>query len=261
MQGAVTHIWMSPDTGKKSRYGPRTLGGIAGIVVLAMLLVCGGTALGLSMGWPMELFSLALCLGCTALAVLLATGLGRRSTGDATVFFLMEGDRLFAMDARRLVYRGRDILSHAAATMEVQRFLRNLAESPYLPAGADEILKVEHIRENRSHYALVCRVRHPNRKVIRRTYFLVKGMEDQETLLRHLERREHCDSAWELTENRKPFYILLSALACCGFAALCVLSHPAVAQLPQSIYFPCLGAAFAALCVLVYLAIRQRRGE
>ena len=158
MQGAVTHIWMSPDTGKKSRYGPRTLGGIAGIVALAMLLVCGGTALGLSMGWPMELVSLALCLGCTALAVLLAVGLGRRSTGDATVFFLMEGDRLFAMDARRLVYHGRDILSHAAATMEVQRFLRNLAESPYLPAGADEILKVEHIRESRSHYALVCRV-------------------------------------------------------------------------------------------------------
>ena len=261
MQGKILKIWLSPDSAKKSRYGWRTLGGILGIAALAVLLICVGAVWLTASGVPVELLSLALCLGVSALTVSLALGLGRRSVRDATVFFWMEGDRLFAMDARRLVYHGRDILSHAAATMEVQRFLRNLAESPYLPAGADEILKVEHIRESRSHYALVCRVRHPNRKVIRRTYFLVKGMEDQETLLRHLERREHCDSAWELTENRKPFYILLSALACCGFAALCVLSHPAVAQLPQSIYFPCLGAAFAALGVLVYLAIRQRRGE
>ena len=55
--------------------------------------------------------------------------------------------------------------------------------------------------------------------------------------------------------------ILISALVCVSFGALCVLSHPAVAQLPQGLYFPCLGAAFAALCVLVYLVVRQRRGE
>ena len=261
MQGAVTHIWMSPDTGKKSRYGPRTLGGIAGIAALAMLLVCGGTALGLSMGWPMELVSPALCLGCTALAVLLAVGLGRRSTGDATVFFLMEGDRLFAMDARRLVYHGRGILSQTAAVMEVQQFLRSVAQEPYLPAGADEILKVERIRENRSHYALNCQVRHPNQRVIRRTYFLVKGMENQEGLLRQLERREQWENAWEPAENRMPFYSLLSFLACGGFAVLCVLSHPAVAYLPQRIYFPCLGAAAVALCCTVWLVLRQRRGE
>ena len=39
MRGAITHIWMSPDTRKKSRYGLRTLGGIAGIAALAILCV------------------------------------------------------------------------------------------------------------------------------------------------------------------------------------------------------------------------------
>ena len=37
MRGSIAHIWMSPDTGRRSRYGARTLGGIAGIVVLAVL--------------------------------------------------------------------------------------------------------------------------------------------------------------------------------------------------------------------------------
>ena len=261
MQGEITHIWMSRDTGNKSRYGLRTLGGIAGIVILALLLACGGSVLGIVMGWPAEVYALALCLAVTLLAVCLAAGVGRRSVRDATVFFLMEGDRLFVMDARRLVYQGRDILSHAAAMAEVQQFLRNIARAPYLPAGADEILKVERIREQRTHYALVCQVRHPNRRVIRRTYFLVKGMEDQDLLLFQLERREGWDNGMEPVENRRPFYILISALACGGFAVLCILSHPAVARLPQGIYFPCLGAAFAALCCTVWFVIRQRRGE
>lgn len=261
MQGAITHIWLSQDTREKSRYGLRTLGGIAGIVVLALVLVFCGTVLGIQMGWPVAWLSLFLCLSVTGLAVFLAVRLGRCSTRDATVFFLMEGDRLFAMDARRLVYHGRGILSQTAAVMEVQKFLRSVAQEPYLPAGADEILKVERIRENRSHYALNCQVRHPNQRVIRRTYFLVKGMENQEGLLRQLERRERWENDWEPAENRMPFYSLLSFLACGGFAVLCVLSHPAVAYLPQRIYFPCLGAAAVALCCTVWLVLRQRRGE
>ena len=226
-----------------------------------MLLACGGAVWLTASGAPVELLSLGLCLGISALTVFLALRLGRRSVQDATAFFWMEGDRLFAVDARRLVHHGRNVLDHAAAMGEVQQFLRKIAKDPYLPAGADEILKVERLREEPSHYVLVCRVRHPDRQVIRRTYFLGKGMEDQELLLHQLERREHVENAWEPAEDRTPFFILLSALVCVSFGALCVLSHPAVAQLPQGLYFPCLGAAFAALCVLVYLVVRQRRGE
>lgn len=256
----LKQIWMSPETKQKSRYGLRTLGGILGIAVLVLVLVCGGTVLGFAMGWPAEVFSVILCVGITALGVLLAIRLGRRAVGDATVFFLTEEDRLFAMDARRLSYHGGNVISYAEGTLETQSFLRALAKSPGIPAGADEILRVEQMKENSSDYALVCRVRHPNRRVIRRTYFLVKGMEDQELLLRQLERRKQ-GAGVEGTENRKPFYILLSGLICCGFGVLCVLSHPAVDQLPQSIYFPCLGAAFAALCCTVWFGIRQYRGE
>ena len=261
MQGKILNIWLSPDTANKSRYGWRTLGGILGIAALALLLTCGGAVWLISRGGPVIQLSLVLCLGVSALTVFLALRLGRRSVRDATVFYWMEGDRLFAMDARSLVYHGRDILSHAAATMEVQQFLQKLAENPYLPAGADEIRKVEKIREHRSHYALVCQVRHPGQRTVRRTYFLVKGLEDQELLLHQLERRKSWEKDLDAAENRNPFFILLSALACGGFVLLCVLSHPAVARLPQDIYFPCLGLAFAALCVLVYFAIRQSRGE
>ena len=37
----LKQIWMSPETKQKSRYGLRTLGGILGIAVLVLVLVCG----------------------------------------------------------------------------------------------------------------------------------------------------------------------------------------------------------------------------
>ena len=261
MRGTVVHIWMSPDSLKKSRYGLHTLGGIVGIVVLVQLMILGGTALIFSMDWPKESALVLLCLGTVVLALFLAAQLGRRSVQNATVFFLTEEDQLFAVDVRRLIYTGRSPLDLAVSAFQTEQFLRKLASAPCIPAGADEIRSVEQIRENGSHYALVCRVRRPNQQIIRRTYFLVKGMEDQESLLRQLERREHWDSALEPGENRNSRGLLICALVCAGFAVLCVLSHPAVAQLPQYLYFPCLGAAFAALCGAVWFAVRQRRGE
>lgn len=261
MQGNVVKVWMSPETGSKSRYGLRMFGGILGIMGLVLLLIGGGTVLMMSRGWPREPVSVAMCFGGTALAVWLAVRLGRRSAQDAMIFFQMEGDRLFVVDARRLVDHGRTILDYAGAAAEVQQFLRRLAKQPYLPAGADEIRNVESLKENRNSYALICRIRHPNGRMVRRTYCLIKGYEDEELLLRQLERRKSWENALEPAEHRRPFYILLSALFCGGFVVLCVLSHPAVAKLSQNLYFPCLGAAFLSLGCLVYFAIRQHRGE
>lgn len=258
----IKQVWMSQDTRKKSRYGLRTLGGVLGIAALVMLAAGGGTVLALSKGWFGKEVSLLLCLGAAALGIVLAAGLGRRAVRDTTVFFLAEGDRLFALDARRLVDQGRDLLSHAAAVWQTQQVLRRLVQNPRLPAGGEEIVQVHQIQEKGDHYVLHCRVYTARRRVLRRTYFLFRGMADQDALLSQLERRRKWTlHALEPAENRNPFRILLSALACCALSALCLLSHPEVGRLPQGIYFPCLGAAFAAGCCLVWFAVRQHRGE
>lgn len=257
----VVKIWSSPEAGKRSHYAWYVLGGITGVVLLAMLLICGGVTLMFYNNWPRELFLLLLCIGVTALAVYLAACLGRRTVQEATVFFLTEGDQLFAMDARRLVHHGHSMLDFAIGTVQTQQFLRQIGSCEYPPAGADLVVKVERIRANRSHYAVVCRIQHPDRHIVWRTYFLMKGMEGEELLLRQLERRRSWDSALGASEDRSPLYILVSALVCAGLTALCVLSHPVIAKLPQVIYFPCLGATFIVFCCAIYLVIRYRREE
>ncbi len=253
--------WIWPQSGKKIRYGLRTGGGIAGIVALMVVLVCGGSFVGLYLDLPKEIFSLALVCGATALATALALHLGRQNLRAATIFFLTEDDRLFVLDARTLCDHEHGILGYAAATRETQKFLRKMEKNPFVPAGADEILKVENIKENRTHYTIRCQVRHPNRQVSMRTCFLMQGTADQELLLQQLERREMWENKLEPTDNRNPIGILISTLALVVLVALCVLSHPAQAILPQPIYFPCLGASVIALFFVVYFILRQRRGE
>lgn len=60
-------VWMSPDTKKKSKYGYRAVGGILGIVLLMVLLLCGGTLLSLSLGINKKAFSLILLTAVSAL--------------------------------------------------------------------------------------------------------------------------------------------------------------------------------------------------
>lgn len=246
----VKRIWMSAQSARKSRYGLYMAGGVAGITALVLLLVAGGMALVLRLGLPRETALLALCLGVTALAVWLAVALGRRGVRDAFVFFLTEGDRLFVLDARMLARPGRGLTGFAAGALQTQALLRQIADDGRLPAAAGEILRVERIRENRTH-----------RAVVRRTCFLFDGIPDADLLLRELERRESWENSLEPPQDKDLLRLLLSALACAGFAAVCALSHPAVGRLPSGVYFPCLGAAFAAFCAAVYFAVRRHRGE
>ncbi len=174
----VKKVWMSPDTGKKSHYALGHLGGIVGILALAMLLVCGGTVLSFSLGGSRELFLLVLCLGVVFLVLGLAACVGRNATKNTTVFFLTDSDQLFVMDARRFAYHGRNLLDYISGTVQTQQFLRQMAQRPFVPVGADEVLKVEKVKENRSHYAIVCQARRPGRRTVKRTFFLVKGLED-----------------------------------------------------------------------------------
>ena len=147
------------------------------------------------------------------------------------------------------------------AGQPLPRRLRQIADDGRLPAAAGEILRVERIRENRTHRAVVCRVRRPGGAVVRRTCFLFDGIPDADLLLRELERRESWENSLEPPQDKDLLRLLLSALACAGFAAVCALSHPAVGRLPSGVYFPCLGAAFAAFCAAVTFAVRRHRGE
>ncbi len=59
---------------------------------------------------------------------------------------------------------------------------------------------------------------------------------------------------------RLPIYAVLCAVALALCIVLCLL-HPALALLPQAIYFPALALALALLYALVWLLMKWRRGE
>lgn len=257
-------VWMSPETEKKSHYGYRTVGGILGIVLLTTVLLVCGALLPLSLGMPQKWFkwfSTILGVSVTSLEIVLAARLGRRGMQDAVIFFLTENDRLWIMDARGMSYHGRGFLGFSLGAIETQEFLRMQGEEPFLPEEADEILEVLNIKENHSHYALRCQSRYPNNRVVLHTYFLVKGIKDEEMLLKELERRRNRKNTLQPSENRKPLYILLSGLALAACVTLCVLSHSAVGIISGGFYYPCFGASYVSLFFLLYFIVRQRRGE
>lgn len=239
----IKQVWMSPDTRDRRPYGLRLLGGMLGIAGLIVLIILGGTAIFFYLGLPQKMGALALVLGATALGTVLALGLGRRAVQDATMFFLTGDDRLFAMDARALSDHGHDVLGYAKGAMETQKFLQCLAEQPYIPAGADEILLAKEVRTYRRCHVLRCLVRHPNRQVVPKTYILPKGYAQEKALLCQLEGRRDPDPGPEPDLAPQTFLLLLSSLSLVALIGLCVLSHPAVARLPQAIYFPCLALA------------------
>ena len=257
----IQKMWVSADTARKSSYGLRMVGGVLAVAVLAAALAAGGVFLGFRLELPMEAVSLVLVLGVTALVLALALALGRGSVRDATVFYLSSDNRLFALDVRTLARYYHGAAGFAAAAMRTQKLLRELSRSGRIPAGAEEIVKVERLEEKARHHLVRCLVRRPGGESARRTLFLWEGVQERDTLLLELQRRQGWTGGPEVPENRTPFRLVCSGLALAALAALCVLSHPAVGQLPGTLYFPCLGAAFAALICLVYFLVRQSRGE
>mgnify|MGYP000057879589 CR=1 FL=1 len=194
-----------------------------------------------------------LVLFATALSIALAVRMGYRGMQDATIFFLTENDRLWVMDARGLSSHG-DGISGIRYQLHGNPgvFTQDRGNSLFSQKGADEILKVLSIKENRSHYAFRCQACHSDRHVVRRTYFLVKGIQDEQMLLQELERRKTWENVLEPAENRNPLYILLSGAAFIFCVILCILSHPSVARMSGEIYFPCMGAS---MVTFVFLAL------
>ena len=87
------------------------------------------------------------------------------------------------------------------------------------------------------------------------------GYEQEQELLWALERQRYRENAWEVKEDKKPFWIFGNSLLLAAAVMVCVLSHPAVGVLALNVYFPCLGIAFLLLTVLIYLIVKRHRGE
>lgn len=88
-----------------------------------------------------------------------------------------------------------------------------------------------------------------------------KGYEQEQELLWALEQQRYQENAWEVKEDKKPFWIFGNSLLLAAAVMVCVLSHPAVGVLALNVYFPCLGIAFLLLTVLIYLIIKRHRGN
>lgn len=257
----IQKIWPPRAAGKKGFYAGRTLGGILGIVALMVILIFGGVFLPSFAGLPREVFSLALCLGVTALGVGLSLRLGRRTVCDGTAFILTTEGRLYGLAVSDFAWFGGGVLSYASGVLETQRLLQKMAQRPFLPAGAEEILAVDKIRQARREYVIRCKVCRSGGKPTGKTFFLSTDLEDVDQLLFELERRQSGENMLEYTQSPNTLGILVSGVILAGFSALCVLSHPAQGKLPQEIYYPCLLAAFVAFCALVAFLIRRSRGE
>lgn len=257
----IKQVWMSPDTRDRRPYGLRLLGGMLGIAGLIVLIILGGTAISFYLGLPQKMGALALVLGATALGTVLALGLGRRAVQDATMFFLTGDDRAFRHGCPGPVGSWPRCAGLCQGRHGNAKFLQCLAEQPYIPAGADEILLAKEVRTYRRCHVLRCLVRHPNRQVVPKTYILPKGYAQEKALLCQLEGRRDPDPGPEPDLAPQTFLLLLSSLSLVALIGLCVLSHPAVARLPQAIYFPCLALALFAFYGMVYCIIRRRRGE
>ncbi len=253
-------IWMSEPQKSKKLHGLSSLGGLLGVVGLMVVLILAGVMLIMQMQWP-RWTSVLLCFAVTVLAVILAMRLGRRGLRAALVFFLDEEQRLYIADLRQIAAYGRGLLGYAAREQSIGRMLENIKKHGKMPSNATEIIAVEKIRENRNDYAVACILRGDGDRLFRFTYVVPKGYPEENLLLQQLELRQGPAYSVELEESRTPLYILLSALACAASAALCFLSHPAFAILPQKIYFPFLAVFLVCVTALVTFIIRRRRGE
>lgn len=253
-------IWISRNHSGKNSFALHSIGGTLGICALALLLAGGGTLLALERGISVKGFSMALCCAVTALVLFLALSLGRRTVQEATVFFLTEDDKLFALDARELADGGRNTIDQLLHAVKVQHILEELAGRPGLPEKASEIVSVESLKDKGGYLAAVCRVRSTKGRLFSRCYFLVQGLENEEELIRQLERRKNWRNALEERDSGSSVCIPVSAACLVSLVILCVLSHPAVGRLPGSFYFPCLLGTFAAVMFLAYFLVRQSRG-
>ena len=261
-------IWVSPDK-EKNRYRGGAAWKAAGIAVVMMALTVITVALSFflsaSFGISREQILMTGCILTVLFGVWLSVRLRNRVLRDAQIFFIDDDGRLYVLDALLFIQYRRGFPGFARMDRDMRKekeaVLQQMRKEHLMPAGAVEIVKVDSMRERSRNYSLVCRVKYGHGGTGRRTYLLAKGYEDERGLLWELERRKSWQPALEMRKDHTSAYILISVLLFAVCTGLCILSHPSVAYLPQTIYFPCLGLDFAFVWVLTYLIVKRRRGE
>lgn len=264
-------IWMSTNTGQSdNKYAVRMVLGILGCIVLTLFICALGTVVSIKMEENKELVSLLIILLGTGLVIWYAMRIGRMSVRDTLIFCKDENDKLFVVNLRDQVRFRKGLGGYVAMAAETERLQTQLKNDGTLERKlqdgtmgdmACEILSVRNIKAQKDGHSVVCTVKFPTGRTGKATYLVCRGYEQEEELLFHLQRRLHKVITGEVEKNPYPVRIAISLLALIGMVTLCALSHPAVAKLPENIYFPCLGLTYVPVCFLLYYIIKMRRGE
>ena len=223
----MTRVWMSLQTKEKNHYVIRLIAGIAGIILLAFLLVFLCARIMIELDEYKEIVSLLMCIGVTGLIISFSVWLGRTLQRDAMIFYEDPTGRLYVSDVRQYIGYRRGIIGAVQMSLLTQRELAGLKKQVERQGGHSdgmtEILKVDVMKEHPGFYSLVCRVKHGEKRTGRRTYILGKGYDNESQLLYVLERKKKWENSVEIEKSRKPIYIFF-AFSCFVFLRYCVFA-------------------------------------
>ena len=184
----------------KKHYALCMIGGILGIVLLAMILICAAFMSDFMKDGRWRRYPLPCVLRVTALCVGLAYRLGQQSLKNRLIFCLDEEDRLFVVEAGKYIRTGSGLTGYISLAHRTQKEIgeltapgglleRGMSREESLTGQEPQIISVEQIREREKSYRVVCRLKYPNQGEGKRTYAIMKGYEDENGLIWELERR------------------------------------------------------------------------
>jgi len=264
-------IWMSEISGQSdNKYAIRMVLGLLGCILLAVVLSVGGAILSIKMEGQKELISVLSLILTTVLVIWGALRLGKLSIRDTLIFCKDVNDTMYVLNLRDKVRYRKGLVGYASMVAETERLQTKLRNEGTLEQKlkdgtigemACEIISVKNIKVQRDGHSVVCRIKYPGGRCGNVTYQVSKGFEQEDELLHHLERRWQRSVNGEIEKNPYPVRIFASAVALICVITICVCSHPAVAVLPEAVYFPCLGISVVPLWLLLYYVTKMRRGE
>ncbi len=263
-------IWMSEKIKYKNHYALKQILSIIGCVLLAVLLIIGGTVTSLKIGWSIRIASVMICIVGTLLLVIMCIRIGRVGSRDAVIFLQNEARELFVIDVRKNVRIRKGLLGFFLMLNDTQKVLEQIKNEQLLGNNMSpkirftdmgiRILSVENMKELSSKFFVVCNVNYPNGRTAKHTYLVDDAYENKDELLLNLEHMQVFKET-DMLDNKNGIKIFMSILVLIGLSAVCYYSHPEVAALPQAVYFPALGAVGIAIYFVLYFIIKNRRGE